>query len=909
MIIEEDAHDELIHYGTPRHSGRYPWGTHGWGGGGNTQDPRNMTFMDFVDHVMKDGGLTQKEVADGFGITIAQLRAKKSVEISAKKQADIGQVQRLKDKGNSIAAISRRTGLPDSTVRSYLKPGASDRANILNKTSDMLKSRVDSEKIVDIGSGVEAQLGISSTKLSASVKILEEKGYAVHTVKVPLFGTKHETSNKVLTPPGTTWADANRMKYDIKPATSFSGDGGRSYAKIHNPIAISPSRVAIKYKEDGGGQADGLLYVRPGVSDVSIGENRYAQVRVQVGPHHFLKGMAMYNDNLPKGTDIVFHTNKKNTGNKVDALKKLSDDPGLPFESIVRQIIAHPGTKDEHVTSAMNIVAYSPNASKGNEEGGLTTWSNALSAQFLSKQSPVLAKTQLAKTYDRNQKKLEEIKALTNPTIKKKLLNTFADSANSAAVDLEAAALSTRQAWHFILPLNSLKPHEVYAPRFNNGERVALVRYPHGGTFEIPELTVNNKHPEGRKLLGDVPDAVGIHHSVAQRLSGADFDGDTVIVIPNNNKKVKHTAALEALKGFDPQAAYPHYPGMVNIGARKQPLMGDISNLITDMTIRGAAPSEIARAIKHSMVIIDAEKHNLNYKQSYIDNGIAQLKREYQGGASRGASTLISRAGSQEHVLQRTARSSKEGGPVDLATGRKVFTPTNRNYRSGKPIRERSKKLAEVYTRGGSAHELVSAARTPMERLYADHADSLNALGNSARLQALKTPSLKYSPSANKVYAGEVKSLKSKLSLAIQNRPLERQASVIAGATVKAKRQANPNLDGNTLKKVQYTELENARRRLGANKKQSQVQITPNEWNAIQSGAISNHMLEQILTNTDMEQLRKYATPHHVHVLTSSKSNRAKAMLSSGYTRAEVAKFFGVSLTTLDTATKTGASS
>lgn len=56
----------------------------------------------------------------------------------------------------------------------------------------------------------------------------------------------------------------------------------------------------------------------------------------------------------------------------------------------------------------------------------------------------------------------------------------------------------------------------------------------------------------------------------------------------------------------------------------------DISNLITDMASAGASDSEIARAVRHSLVIIDAEKHKLDYKQSEIDNGISELKKKYQ---------------------------------------------------------------------------------------------------------------------------------------------------------------------------------------------------------------------------------------------------------------------------------------
>ena len=75
--------------------------------------------------------------------------------------------------------------------------------------------------------------------------------------------------------------------------------------------------------------------------------------------------------------------------------------------------------------------------------------------------------------------------------------------------------------------------------------------------------------------------------------------------------------------------------------------MGRISNLITDMTLKDATEDELARAVRYSNTVIDAEKHHLDYKKSYSDNNIAELKEKYQGRYtktgkySEGASTLI----------------------------------------------------------------------------------------------------------------------------------------------------------------------------------------------------------------------------------------------------------------------------
>jgi hypothetical protein len=884
----------LAHYGTPRHSGRYPWGS-----GGNVEGlPRNASFLDYVDHLHKQG-VSETEIARGMGITTTQLRAKKTIAKNEARLDKIAMAQRLKNKSLSNVAIAERMGLPgESSVRALLAPGAKDNADILTNTAKMLKEEVDANKIVDIGRGVESHLDISAQKLNVAVAMLEEQGYMKHVIPVPQPTTGHDTDTKVLTPPGTTQKQAWENRANLKQLKAVSSDGGRHYTKPQDPISINPNRVQVKYRNEGGGEADGMIYVRDGVEDVSLGGKRYAQVRVQVGDGHYLKGMAMYKDDLPPGIDLQFNTNKLSTGNKLDAMKPMEAEP-LPFGAVVRQIVADEGTPHARVTSSMNIVY---------DEGKWATWSKSLSSQFLSKQPPNLAKAQLNMTYERRKHTFDEINALTNPVIKKKLLSTFAEGTDSSAVHLDAATLSRRDSWHAILPLSKISPSEVYAPRFNDGERVILIRYPHGGTFELPELTVNTKNPEGRKLLGDVPDAIGIHHEVARRLSGADFDGDTVFVVPNPRGKIKHTPALDELMNFDPIAAYKDDSIPPITASRKGQEMGMASNLITDMTIRGAPHSEIVRAVRHSMVVIDAEKHGLNINRSARDNGIAALKKEYQSDLSnpkkRGASTIISRAESRLYVPERKPRPQPLGGPINPKTGAKEYVPTNRMKKTPKglvPRLERTTKLAEAK----DAFDLVSDANTPMERLYAEHSNKLKALANEARLAALNTPRLTYSPSAKKVYEKEVASLDSKLTIAKRNSPLERQALAIANAMTKAKRDMNPNLTKSQIKKMAYQDLETARARMGASKRERQVKITPEEWNAIQAGAITNHKLEQLLANADLEAIRKLATPRREVLMTNAKTQRAQTMLSSGhYTRAQVAKALGVSLTTLENSLK-----
>lgn len=882
MIIDEENY--LAHYGILRRSGRYPWGS-----GGNVAQ-RSRSFLDIIEGLRRQG-LSEVQIARGFHtkehpFTTTQLRALKSIAKNEVKASQIAQAQRLKDRGFSNIAIGRRMNINESSVRALLAPGQKDKTDVLVATSNMLKDQVAKKGMIQIGAGVELHLGVTTTKLSTAVARLEAEGYTVHYVKVPQLGTGQYTTVKVLAGPGTTYGQVYKNRDKIKLPTDYSEDGGRTYFGIQPPISVKSSRIDVRYADQGGADADGVIYVRPGVQSLSLGGARYAQVRIAVNGTHYIKGMAMYKDDLPDGVDLVVNVNKKNTGDKMDAFKAMKDDPDNPFGAVVRQITKVGKDGKRKVTSAMNIV---------NEEGDWENWSRSLSSQFLSKQSPRLAQTQLDMTYDRRRRELDEIMALTNPTVRKKLLEGFADGADSAAVHLKAHALPD-QGTHVILPMNSMKPTEIYAPNFKTGDRVVLVRHPHGGIFEIPELTVNNRHPQAKRLLGNARDAVGINHEVAKRLSGADFDGDAVLVIPNPRGSIKTKPALSGLKNFDPIASYPGYPGMTKMSARiKAVEMGDISNLITDMTIRGASDAELARAVRHSMVVIDAEKHGLNWKESARANGIADLKTKYQGGPRAGASTLISRAKRDIRIDERRPRPAAKGGPIDKATGKKVFEPTGATYRDAKGVlrkkTERSTELAET----DDARTLSSGTR--IEEIYASHSNKLKALANEARRAAVNTKGTPYSPSAKTAYSKQVASLNSKLNIALKNAPLERQAQVLANAVVSQKRRANPDMEPSDLKKIKFQALTEMRTRVGA--KKTRIHITDDEWEAIQAGAISNDKLSKILNNSDLDQVKALATPRSQLLMTSAKQRRAQAMLATGYTQAEVADALGVSLTTL----------
>lgn len=885
MILDEG--DYLEHYGILRKSGRYPWGS------GKTQSAQNRSFLDTIDD-LKRQGMTESEIARGFGMTTTQLRSIKTIAINEQTQAKVNQAQRLKEKGYSNVAIGERMGINESSVRSLLAPGKKDKLDILKATSDMLRDQVEKKKYLDIGRGVELSLpisdggniGITSTKFKTAIALLKEEGYKEHYVKIPQLGTNQLTTIKVLTKPDVPYSEVFKNRDKIQQISEFSDDGGRSYLGLRPPTNVSSKRIMVAYDKDGGTSKDGVIEIRPNAKDLSLGAAKYAQVRIAVDGTHYLKGMAIHNPDLPPGVDIRFNTNKKDTGNKLDAMKPMEKKPDgsidmdNPFGATIK-----PGGQ----RGALNIIY---------EEGDWDMWSKNLPSQVLSKQSPKLAKDQLNLSYERRRTSLDEIMDLTNPVVKKKLLESFADDADSAAVHLKAAYMP-RQATRVLLPINSMRADEIYAPSFKDGERVALIRFPHGGTFEIPQLTVNNRNREARALLGShARDAVGINSKVAERLSGADFDGDNVLVIPNNRGLIKSTPALEGLKDFDPKSAYPAYPGMVPINgidgkdsARKQKEMGKITNLIADMTIRGAGPADLARAVRHSMVVIDAEKHNLDFKGSARDNGITQLKIKYQGSAKSGASTLITRGPADFRVNERKVR------PVDRTTGKKVFEETGATYVNNKgkvvPKTTLTTRLAET----DDAHSLSSG--TPIESVYADHSNRLKALANIARKEAVSVQAIPYSPSAKAVYSNEVASLNSKLNIAKRNAPLERQAQILANAVVAQKKRDNPHMDDSDLKKIKNQALAEARIRTGA--KKQRIDITKEEWNAIQAGAITKSKLESILNNTDLDLVKALATPKQKVVMNSLKKQHARALLAAGYTQAEVADRLGVSVSTLMT--------
>lgn len=929
-VVEEINY--LMHYGIPRRSGRYPWGS------GDNPYQHGRDFLSRIEELKKEGwSETPENIKKEFGLTTTQYRLEKALAKDERRMLDVATAKSLRKDGLGATEIGRKMGVPESTVRSLLNEDSEARMKQARKTADFIKEQVDKKGMIDVGTGVERELNISKEKLNEALYILKREGYPIYKGGVPQATNPGKQINQmVICPPGTK----HKEIYDFDKVHSLtdyvSHDGGETFDKFVYPKSMDSKRLKIRYAEDGGLEKDGIVELRRGVDDLSLGDSHYSQVRILVDGKKYIKGMAVYSDDMPDGVDVIFNTNKTKDVGKLDVLKNIKEDPDNPFGSLIK-----PGGQSYYIDKdgkrQLSLI------NKRADEGDWTEWKDALPSQFLGKQSLSMAKKQLNLAKADKLAEYDEICSLTNPTVKKHLLEEFANNCDSAAVHLQAAALPG-QKYHVIIPVNSLKDNEVYAPGYEPGTKLALIRYPHGGTFEIPILTVNNKNEAAKKIIGaNSIDAIGINKNIADRLSGADFDGDTVMTIPTHDKagkvKITSTPPLKDLEGFDPKMAYPERPGMKymkNTGTQ----MGIVSNLITDMTLGGASQEELARAVKHSMVVIDAEKHKLDYKQSEIDNNIAALKKKYQRTVDAdgnvhvgGASTILSRAKGETSVLKRQGTpkinikgedwydpNKPEGSLIYKVADDVTYTYQKTNKRTGelttvtKNKTQKSTRMAET----DDAYSLVSEARHPMEMVYADYANSMKALANKARKEMVRTGKIQYSSSAKTTYQAEVDSLMSKLNTALLNSPRERAAQRRANAEVdnalntvkETLRKSNPTATAKEIdrlarkeidvKKASQQALTSNRKAVGSvSRRDRSIDITDREWEAIQAGAISENKLKQILNNTDADKLRQRATPRTTTTLSQAKINRIKAMSNSNYDLASIAKSLGVSPSTV----------
>lgn len=951
------AKDELMHYGMPRRSGRYPWGS------GKEPYQHSGDWLSRVE-TLKKKGYNQKRIIEemnsynkdhGYDIlSTTELRTLNAIASNQRSMDNIRTAQRLRDKeGMTTQEIAEKMGQPWSTVKGWLDEDVeTSRRRVAMATKDFLYEQVKKKEFIDVGKGTElvASEGIgqavSKDKMNEALYMLElDEGCRVVNIGVPqATASGQQTVTRVLCKPGfksdkEAMAAAYKARNENKLTTLedlseeyYTPDHGDTYHPnvFQKPTSVDPKRVYIRWNEEGGGDKEGVVEMRR-TPDLDLEDQTYAQVRILVNDSHYIKGMAIHSDNIPKGYDIVLNTNKSREkysklgeDGKSAVLKPIKADPNDPFGAGIKAEGQH------YYTTKDGKKELSPvNKIKG--EGTWDNYNNSIIAsQFLSKQPVELVKKQVTLSIADKKEQYDEIMKITNPTIKRKMLIEYADNCDKTASDLECVALP-RQKWHVILPCTSLKENEVYAPNYKNGEKVALVRYPHGSITEMPICTVKNTNQEAKRMFGkgnNPMDAIAINPKTAQRLSGADFDGDTVIVIPTGGKvKIKNAPQLKALEGFDTQMAYPYKPGIQTLKkSRVQAEMGSISNLITDMTIQGVPieSDEMARAVKHSMVIIDAEKHKLDYKRSEEENGIRELKLKYQGhlnengNLSTSGNTLISRAGAEVRIDKRKGQykinqKGKEWYDPNRPEGVKIYKTDDAEYEvtkkdpvtgkltgTGKYVK-RQEKVTQM-SLVDDARELSTGTR--VENVYASYANACKDLANKARIESTQVGLLKKNPSAAKTYAEEVASLNAKYNEALKNKPRERKANVMAYSIVRAKYQDNPQMTNKEAKKEKQKAIEYSRNAVGARGKKYRFYITDKEWEAIQAGAISDHKLSELLNAADQDRIKELAYPkQNTRALSTAQINKIKAM-SATHTQSEIADALGISVSTVSNAMK-----
>lgn len=912
------SNDILVHYGMPRRSGRYPWGS------GEHPFQSRESFTGYL-KTLREQGLNEKEVAYAVGLTTEQLRIQEAVANNEQRNIDVARAKDLRyNKGYSLQKVtemmSDRGYKSDSSIRALLDIDVEGRKNAARGASNFLKEQVDKYGMVDVSSGVESYLNITKKQMDEALFMLDQSGYLIYKNQVPQpTNPGRKTTMQILCKPDTPYKQTYNFGDIHEVDGVISRDGGKTFQKAFRyPASMDSKRLAICYKEDGGDQKDGLVEIRPGVEDLSLGNSKYAQVRILVDDTHYIKGMAVYNPDLPEGIDVRFNTSKSNSKSMMEVLKPIDiKDPDNPFGSLLKEHGGQSTYIDKNGEEKLSLI------NKRADEGDWGDWTDSVPSQFLAKQELELINRQLKLSEDQKLAEFKELQTITNPTVKKQLLETFASDCDSTAVHLQAASLP-RQAYKVILPVTDLKDTEVYAPGYKDGETLALVRFPHGGTFEIPIVTVTTKNAAAKKMLGNTPrDAIGINATVAAKLSGADFDGDTVMVIPTSRSSLKMDGkgkhplkpneirinarpSLKGLENFDPKMEYPEREGMKYLqkGPATQRQMGEISNLITDMTLKGAPDEDLAKAVRHSMVVIDAAKHKLNYKQSEIDNDIKALKDYYQGRVENGkyttsAATLISRAKAETSINKRI------GSPkIDPETGEEIWkdAPLGKDFETGLKTYQRTQKISQMM-KVKDAHELSSG--TIKEEAYADYANYMKQLANQARLEILKTGNIEYSKEAHARYKDEVDALDAWLRMVDQNKPRERRAAAIANAAVAEKKAAHPDMTKKELGKQNQIEMVRARAITGA--KRVEIPISDRTWEAIQAGAITETTLRRVLAATDIDKLRDRALPHAKNELSATQLNLLRTMDAKGYSTLDIAKRLDVSTSTIERYLKEGA--
>ena len=190
-MSEDDFYDEdnLTHYGMPRRSGRYPWGS------GDNPYQHSADFMARVQSLKKSNATAvdestgeiltgERAIAKIMGLSnTKELRVQYALAKDEKRTYDVQTAKSMRADGKSLDEIAKAMGFKnDSSVRSLLNDQTASKMNKSKKTADTLKQclkeklKDDPKAVLDVGVGVERELGISKEKLNEALYIMQQEG-------------------------------------------------------------------------------------------------------------------------------------------------------------------------------------------------------------------------------------------------------------------------------------------------------------------------------------------------------------------------------------------------------------------------------------------------------------------------------------------------------------------------------------------------------------------------------------------------------------------------------------------------------------------------------------------------------------------------------------------------------------
>ena len=267
-LVEEDI---LMHYGVKRRSGRYPWGS------GDNPYQHGGDFLARVEELQRLGK-TEKQIADELHLSTTDLRMQVRVAKHERRALQADRARSLREDGKTLDEIASILGYAnDSSVRALLNENTAANKNKAQATAEILKKELAEKGAIDVGTGVERQLGVSTGVLQEALFILETEGYNRYGVGVPQVNDpKKRTITPVISVPEIDQREVYQNLDLVKSVGDYhSTDGGESWDKREYPASIDSSRVKILYGDEGGALKDGVIEIRRGVADLDLGDSHY----------------------------------------------------------------------------------------------------------------------------------------------------------------------------------------------------------------------------------------------------------------------------------------------------------------------------------------------------------------------------------------------------------------------------------------------------------------------------------------------------------------------------------------------------------------------------------------------------------------------------------------------------------